>query len=71
MSKEKLSIGLNIRRLRKKKGISQDKLSKIADVTYPTIIKLESGGNDNPTIKTLLKIADALDVSIDDLITSI
>lgn len=61
-------IGRNIRRLRKKKGIFQDRLSKIADVTYPTVIKLESGDNDNPTIKTLSKIAEALGVNVDDLI---
>lgn len=69
MSKGKLTLGANIKKIRIKKGFSQDKLSKIADITYPTIIKLESGANDNPTIKTLLKIAKALDVSIDNLLT--
>lgn len=57
----------NIKRLRKKKGMSQDKLAKIADVTHTTLVKLESGVNDNPTVKTLKKIAKALEVSIDAL----
>ena len=48
--------------------ISQDRLSKITDVTYETIIKIESGANKNPTIKTLAKIAKALEVAVDDLI---
>ena len=58
----------NIKRLRTKKGLSQDKLAKLADVTLTTLVKIESGANDNPTIKTLKKIADALEVAIDDLL---
>ena len=49
-------------------GISQDRLSKTADITYNTIIKIESGVNINPTIETLSKIAKALNVGVDDLI---
>lgn len=40
----------------------------MADVTYNTIIKIESGGNHDPTIDALSKIAKALEVSVDDLI---
>ena len=58
----------NIKKYRGKLGISQDKLSKLADVTYNTIIKIESGANINPTIETLTKIAKALEVGVDDLI---
>jgi len=58
----------NIKKFRKKKGLSQDKLAKLADVTHTTLVKLESGANDNPTIKTLHKIAIALNVSVDTLI---
>jgi len=61
-------IGKNIKEIRKKKGISQDKLSKLADITHTTLAKLESGANTNPTIKTLQKIARALNVKIDDLL---
>lgn len=48
-------------------GISQDKLSKLANVTYNTIIKIESGATLNPRVETLKQIADALNVGIDDL----
>ena len=58
----------NIKKHRKKKGISQDKLSKLADITFTTLVKLESGANENPTINTLIKIADALEVSLDELV---
>lgn len=42
-------------------------LSKLSDVTYNTIIKIESGATYNPRVETLKNIADALKVSIDDL----
>jgi DNA-binding XRE family transcriptional regulator len=61
-------IADNIKKYRNKLGISQDKLSKLADVTYNTIIKIESGANINPTIETMSKIAKALNVGVDDLI---
>ena len=61
-------ISKNIKKLRHTKGLSQDRLSKVADVSYNSIIKLETGGITNPTIETLQKIAKALDVSVDDLI---
>ena len=61
-------IADNIKKYRNKLGISQDKLSKLADVTYNTIIKIESGANVNPTIETMSKIAKALNVGVDDLI---
>lgn len=58
----------NIKKNRKKKGLSQDKLAKLADVTHTTLVKIESGVNNNPTIKTLKKIADALEVTLDELV---
>jgi len=59
---------LEILKCRNKLGISQDRLSKLADVTYDTIIKIESGRSENPTIETLSKIAKALGLAGDDLI---
>mgnify|MGYP001574066314 FL=1 len=61
-------IGKNIKKLRQTMKLSQDRLSKIADVSYNSIIKLETGGITNPTIETLQKIAKALEVSVDKLI---
>ena len=67
-SNNKSTIAENIKKYRQKMGISQDRLSKIADITYNTIIKIESGANKNPTIETLAKIAKALNATVDDLI---
>jgi transcriptional regulator with XRE-family HTH domain len=61
-------ISRNIRNLRVKRGISQDRLSKLADLSLNTVVKVESGRNPNPTIGTLLKIARSLDVGINDLV---
>ncbi len=65
---DKSTISENVKKYRNKIGVSQDRLSKLADVTYNTIIKIESGANTNPTIETLSKIAGALGVGVDDLI---
>ncbi len=62
------TIGKNIKKLREQKGISQDRLSKLADISSNTIAKLELDDSPNPTIETLLKIAKALDVKVEDLI---
>ena len=62
------SIAQNIKEKRRQKGLSQDKLSKLASVAYNTVVKIESGENPNPTIDTLRKIAEALKVGVDDLI---
>lgn len=68
MSKENQTIGETIRKYRLQKGISQDKLSKLADVAFHTIVKIESGDTPNPTIDTVKKIAAALGVSVDELL---
>ncbi len=54
--------------MREAKGLSQEKLARLSDVANNTIIKIEAGKNQNPTLDTLKKVAKALDVSVDDLI---
>lgn len=61
-------ISANIRKLRRKNGVSQDKLSKLSNLSLNTIVKIEAGKNPNPTIKTLSRIASSLNVKIDDLL---
>lgn len=58
----------NISKLRKKYNLTQEGLARKANISYHTIIKLESGGITNPRIETINKLADALSVSIDNLI---
>lgn len=61
------SVSKNICRIRQAKGMSQDRLSKKADLALNTIVKVETGENPNPTVETLKKIAKALGVTIGDL----
>lgn len=61
------TIAKNIKKYRKEKGLSQDKLARLADVAHATIIKIESGGIQSPTIDTVQKIAKALDISLENL----
>ena len=65
MSNEKSTIGNNIKKYRNKIGISQDVLSKKANLAFHTIAKIEAGATRNPTINTVKKIADALGISLD------
>ena len=68
MSKQEYPLSNNLKKLREKKGLSQDRLAKLADIANNTIIKIEQGENMNPTLDTLKKIAKALEISVDDLI---
>ena len=65
MSNGKSTIGENIKKYRNKLGISQDVLSKKANLAFHTIAKIEAGATPNPTINTVKKIADALGISLD------
>ncbi len=62
------TIGKNIKRYRQEKELSQDKLSKLADLSLNTVVKIELDDTPNPTIETIQRIAKALEVSVDDLL---
>ena len=59
-------LGLKIKEIRKQKKLTQEKLAEMIDLDIGYISKLEVGRN-FPTIGTLEKIADALDVEIYEL----
>jgi transcriptional regulator with XRE-family HTH domain len=62
------TIGKNIKRLRQEKGLSQDKLYKLADLSLNTVVKIEFENSPNPTIETVHRIMKALEVSFNDLL---
>jgi len=45
-----------IRKLREEKGLSQEKLARLVDVSNNTVVNIEAGKQKNPTIKTLKKL---------------
>ncbi|MFI3300896.1 MAG: helix-turn-helix transcriptional regulator [Candidatus Gastranaerophilales bacterium] len=56
-------VGLKIRLIRKKKGLSQEELAEICESATAYIGTIERGIQ-NPSLLLLKKIADALDINI-------
>jgi len=61
------TIGDKIKQLRNKQGLTQDKLARKSDLPYTTLTKIESNVITKPTIQTVVKIANGLGVTIDNL----
>lgn len=59
----------NLRPLRESAELSQAELAKISGVSQSHISKLEIG-DDSPTLKTLQKLAEALNVSVQELLNN-
>ena len=62
------SVALNIRNLRKKKGITQGELAQEINLCRNTIVNFENERRD-PRVNDLKKIARALDVPVEQLIS--
>ena len=60
--------GKIIKEFRSKLSMSQDQLAKKADIPFSTLVKVEAGYTRNPSMETLIKIADAFGISIDELV---
>jgi len=65
---EQKSIGSRIKQWRKVRELTQEGLARKADVPYTTLSKIESDVVKNPSIGTMMKIAEGLEVSLDELI---
>lgn len=62
MNKREL-IGLRIKELRKRKGLSQEELAEKAETSANYLSRMERG-TENPTLDMLIKISDALAVEM-------
>ncbi|MFH1958677.1 MAG: helix-turn-helix transcriptional regulator [bacterium] len=60
----------NLAEYRLKRDLTQRDLARKSGVSYNTIIKIERGGITNPKIETVIKLAKALNISIDNLINT-
>jgi transcriptional regulator with XRE-family HTH domain len=64
-------ISKEIKRLRAKNKLTQEKLAYLSGISYNTIVKIENDATKNPTVKTLSHIAKVLGVSVDRLINEL
>ncbi|MGZ3477009.1 MAG: helix-turn-helix domain-containing protein, partial [Polyangiales bacterium] len=62
------ALAQNLRQLRLARGLTQEQLAKVSGVPRPTWAHLESGAG-NPTLAVLMRVAGALQVSIEELIS--
>lgn len=62
-----LNLANNIRQLREGRGLTQQQMAKVSTIPRPTWANLESGAA-NPTVQVLLKVASALQVTVEELL---
>jgi transcriptional regulator with XRE-family HTH domain len=66
-------LGVRLHRLRTARGLSQERLAVAADISAFTYRKLEKGESNpgtaaNPRLRTLIALAEVLDVELADLL---
>ena len=67
MKTESAKLGLNLKRIRTKKGISQGDIAKELKVSRGFISTIENGKT-NPTLATISKLAKAVGISVNKLL---
>lgn len=67
-NKEVSKLGKNVKKFKKEKGYSKSELVRLTGLDYHTIAKIEHGITPNPGVGTVLKIARALETTLDELV---
>ncbi|HUQ07950.1 MAG TPA: XRE family transcriptional regulator [Kofleriaceae bacterium] len=62
-------LAANVRAIREARGLSQQQIAKMAGIPRATWSHLESGAA-NPTLQVLTRVADALQIRLDELLAS-
>ena len=63
-------LGEKVKHLRKERNLTQEKLAELAKIDPKTVIEIENARRRNPTLKTLSKIAKALNTTSANLLSS-
>lgn len=66
--KEGLKIAENFKRFKKEKKLSKSQLVRLTGLDYHTLAKIERGSTPDPRIHTVLKIANAFNKTVDELV---
>ena len=61
-----MTLGQQVRALRRQRRLTQEQLAELAGVSLQHIGEIERGQG-NPTLNSLVKVADALDISLSEL----
>lgn len=62
------TLSESLKRWRKARGLTQQKLAEKAGVSLIVVTKVEQGFTKDPVMSSLVKLADVLGVTIDELI---
>lgn len=65
-----IAIGMRIRKLRKQKFWTQEKLAEKAEIAPDYLCRIELGKK-HPSLRTMLLIANALDTTVNDLLIDV
>ncbi len=65
--KHLVKLGQHIREVRERQGMSQEQLALEAGVPYSSVNEIEAGKT-NPTIASLMALAEALDIPLRELV---
>lgn len=60
-------FGQKVRKLRKQKGLTQEKLAEAARIDYSYLNLIENGKR-NPSLKVMAKVARMLGVRLEDMV---
>lgn len=61
-------IGVNIKKFSKRNGFSKSELVRRTGLDYHTIAKIERGVTPDPRVHTVIKIATALGITVEELV---
>ena len=61
-------LSKRLKELRKERNWTQQELAQKANISFNAVTKIEQGAAKHPTLKTLLKFAEAFGVTLDDLV---
>ncbi len=68
MKSKIIIISKRIKHWRGQRGLTQDGLAKKANLTVSSVSKLESGHISDPRLSTVIHLAEALEITIEELI---
>ena len=61
-------LSKRLKELRKERNWTQQELAQKASLSFNAITKIEQGAAKHPTLKTLIKLAEAFGIGIDELV---